>query len=95
MSKLNVKQAKKLQLLHRVRQQRQDLSWEVEDWLVATARYDRGWQKLVSLRKYMVAGSSLIALYSLRHPSRLVLWTKRALGMLGTVKVLRNALGNR
>jgi len=82
----------KAQLLRKIQQQRLDLSAEKRQWSIATARYDRGWNTLLSLRKYLITGSSLLALYNIRHPSRMVRWTKRALGLLGTFRLIRSTL---
>ncbi|XBS69358.1 YqjK-like family protein [Acerihabitans sp. KWT182] len=85
-------QQTKTELLRRIHQQRLDLSAQKREWLYTTARYDRGWVRLVTLRKYLIAGSSLLALYNIRHPSRLIRWTKRAIGILGTLKLIRSTL---
>ncbi len=82
----------KAELLRRIHQQRLDLSVQKREWFYATSRYDRGWIRLVNLRKYLIAGSSLVALYNIRHPSRMIRWTKRALGILGTLKLIRSTL---
>jgi len=82
----------KAHLIRKIQQQRLDLASEKQQWLNATAGYDRSWNTLLNLRKYLIAGSSLLALYTIRHPSRLVRWTKRALGLLGTIKLIRSTL---
>ncbi|WP_213990847.1 YqjK-like family protein [Sodalis sp. dw_96] len=85
----------KAELLRRIQQQRLDLSMQKREWTYATSRYDRGWIRLVHLRKYLIAGSSLLALYNIRHPSRIIRWTKRAIGILGTLKLIRSTLQSR
>ncbi|HEY0208778.1 YqjK-like family protein [Acerihabitans sp.] len=85
----------KTQLLRRIHQQRLDLGAEKRAWYFATDRYDRGWNTLLSLRKYLIAGSSVLALYNIRHPSRFIRWTKRALGIMGTLKLIRSTLQSR
>jgi hypothetical protein len=40
----------------------------------------------------MAIGSSVIALYGIRHPSKLIRWSRRALSVWGTVRLIRNAL---
>ncbi len=82
----------KARLLRKIQQQRLDLTAEKREWFIATAGYDRGWNTLLSFRKYLIAGSSLLALYNISHPSRLVRWTKRALGLLGTIRLIRSTL---
>jgi hypothetical protein len=86
------KHAAKLQLLQRIHQQRRSLSAQKHEWLQATAGYDRSWVRLCQLRKYILAASSLVALYNFRHPSRMIRWTKRALGIIGTIKLIRSTL---
>lgn len=88
-------QQTKALLLGRIHQQRQELSTQKWQWMYATSRYDRGWLRLMSLRKYLIAGSSLVALYNIRHPSRMVRWTKRILGIMGTVKLIRSTFQTR
>jgi len=85
----------KIDLLRRIHQQRLDLSVQKREWGYATSRYDRNWIRLVHLRKYLIAGSSLLALYNIRHPSRIIRWTKRAVGILGTLKLIRSTLQSR
>lgn len=85
----------KAQLLRKIHQQRLDLVAQKREWFTATAGYDRGWNTLLGLRKYLIAGSSVLALYNIRHPSRLVRWTKRTLGLLGTIKLIRSTLRSR
>lgn len=85
----------KAELLRLVQQQRLDLSAEKKLFLEATARYDRGWLKLVSLRRFAVVGSGLMAIWSVRHPRRITRWAKRGLGLWSTWRVVRNYLPNR
>ncbi len=85
----------KAELLRRIHQQRLDLSVQKREWYYATSGYDRGWIRLVHLRKYLIAGSSLLAIYNIRHPSRFIRWTKRAVGVLGMLKLIRSTLQSR
>lgn len=86
------KHVAKQQLIQQIHQQRLSLSAQKHQWLQATAGYDRGWVRLCQLRKYLLAASSLVALYNFRHPSRMIRWTKRALGIIGTFKLIRSTL---
>ncbi|WP_166506370.1 YqjK family protein [Sodalis glossinidius] len=52
----------------------------------------RRWIRVLSLCRYLIAGTSLLALYNVRHHSRLVRWAKRGVGILGAVKMVRKAL---
>lgn len=55
-------------LLREIQQQRLDLADSAARWVEVTAPFDRGWAQIVSMRKYLIAGGSLVALYSVRHP---------------------------
>ncbi|MCV9878806.1 YqjK-like family protein [Brenneria izbisi] len=83
---------KKAQLLRTIQQQRLDLCAGKNAWLDSTAKYDRYWHGLVQWRRYWIVGSGLIALYNVRHPSRLLRWGKRAVGLWGTVRLIRKTL---
>ncbi|MFS2221219.1 YqjK-like family protein [Pantoea sp. B65] len=91
------RQRRKAQLLGIVQQQRLDLSAARRDWLAATARYDHGWLTLVSLRRYLLLGSSAMAIWSARNPSFLMRWLRRGFGLWSTWRLIRNNLprGNR
>ncbi|MGL9773665.1 MAG: YqjK family protein [Sodalis sp. (in: enterobacteria)] len=51
--------------------------------------------RVLSLCCYLIAGTSRLALYNVRHPSRLGRWAKRSVGILGAVKMVRKALESR
>ncbi|MDU6410120.1 MAG: YqjK-like family protein [Yersiniaceae bacterium] len=87
--------AEKLRLLYLIQEQRADLTDECDQWLVATAPYDRGWIKLMGMKKYLAIGSSLMAVYTARHPNKVMQWGRRAVGIWGTVKLIRNTLSPR
>ncbi|WP_074011814.1 YqjK-like family protein [Candidatus Sodalis sp. SoCistrobi] len=95
MSERNPKRAKKLLLLRQIQQQRQALGVQGRQWQLAVAPWDRRWIRVLSLRRYLIAGTSLLALYNVRHPSRLMRWAKRGIGILGAVKMVRKALESR
>ncbi|AGO57087.1 cell division MukB family protein [Serratia plymuthica 4Rx13] len=69
---------RKEKLIRQIQQQRLDLAENKTLWLEKTERIDRGWQTLFGLRKYLVVGSSVMALYGIRHPSKLIRWSRRA-----------------
>ncbi|TKI06936.1 YqjK-like family protein [Martelella alba] len=81
---------RKAMLIARIHRQRQEMSAAKDQWLHATSRFDRGWVRVLHWRKYLVVGSSLLALYNIRHPSRMVRWTKRLISVIGTLKLLRS-----
>ncbi|CNH00314.1 inner membrane protein YqjK [Yersinia thracica] len=80
----------KAALLREIQQQRLDLANSAAHWIEVTAPYDRGWVKIVSMRKYLMVGSSLVALYGIRHPSKFIRWSRRAVSAWGTVQLFRN-----
>ncbi|MFW5401822.1 YqjK-like family protein [Yersinia sp. 2538 StPb PI] len=80
----------KAALLHEIQQQRLDLANSTAHWLEVTAPYDRGWAQIVGMRKYLMIGSSLVALYGIRHPSKFIRWSRRAVGLWGTIRLFRN-----
>lgn len=86
------RERRKEQLIRQIQQQRLDLAANKTLWLEKTEPFDRSWQTLYGLRKYMAIGSSVIALYGIRHPSKLIRWSRRALSVWGTVRLIRNAL---
>lgn len=79
----------KVKLLREIDRQRAELASGRLEWLEATARIDRGWLKLVDMRKYLVLGSSVMAIYGIRNPSSVVRWSRRAFGLWGTVQLFR------
>ncbi|MCL2891823.1 YqjK-like family protein [Brenneria tiliae] len=85
----------KTRLLRKIQQQRLDLSAAKKHWLESTAPYDRYWHNLLQWRKYWVFGSGLIALYGVRHPSRMIRWARRAVGLWGTVRLFRKTFSLR
>ncbi|OON38646.1 hypothetical protein BTJ39_17475 [Izhakiella australiensis] len=89
------REQRKADLLRLVQQQRLDLSAECRDWEYATARYDRSWLRLMSLRRYIAIGSSLAAIWSVRHPRRMGRWFKRGLGVWSTWRLIRSNLPQR
>ncbi|STW48077.1 inner membrane protein YqjK [Klebsiella pneumoniae] len=53
---------------------------------------DRGWHTLLSLRSWLMVGSGLMAVWSVRHPHFLMRWTKRGLGLWSTWRLVRGIL---
>ncbi len=86
---------RKAELLRQVQQQRLDLSAHKKHFLEVTARYDRGWLTLVSMRRYVAIGSGLMAVWSVRNPRFITRWTKRGLGVWSTWRLMRNYLPGR
>lgn len=78
------RERQKTQLLRQIQQQRLELSACRRHWHEATAPLDRGWHTLLSLRSWLMVGSGLMAVWSVRHPHFLMRWTKRGLGLWST-----------
>ena len=65
------RERRKAQLLSQIQQQRLDLSASRREWLEATGAYDRRWNMLLSLRSWALVGSSVMAIWTIRHPNML------------------------
>ena len=90
-SKLEL-QKRKAYLLSQIQQQRLDLSASHRDWVDATAIYDRGWKTLLSLRSWALVGSSIMAIWSVRHPSVFIRWGRRGFGAWSAYRLVKNTL---
>ncbi|MBJ3815346.1 hypothetical protein F9C28_10525 [Shimwellia pseudoproteus] len=86
------REARKAALLAEVSQQRQALKYSCQDWVDATAPLDRGWYTLQSLRAWLMAGSSVVALWGIRHPRFLGRTLRRGLGLWSSWRLVRKAL---
>lgn len=62
------RERRKAQLLSQIQQQRLDLSASRREWLETTGAYDRRWNMLLSLRSWALVGSSVMAIWTIRHP---------------------------
>lgn len=82
------RERQKALLLRQIQQQRLELSACRRHWLEATAPLDRGWHTLLSLRSWLMVGSGLMAVWSIRHPHFLMRWTKRGLGLWSTWRMV-------
>jgi len=80
------------ELLSRIQQQRLDFNAGCQDWLALMSPYDRGWKRVLNLRAWLVAGSGVMAIWSVRHPRFLMRWSKRGVGVWSTWRLLRNTL---
>ncbi|WP_320738879.1 YqjK-like family protein [Enterobacter roggenkampii] len=74
------RQKRKAYLLSQIQQQRLDLSASRRDWIDATRRFDRGWNTFLSLRSWALVGSSVMAIWTVRHPNMLIRWARRGFG---------------
>lgn len=83
---------RKARLLSEIQQQRLDLTASRRDWLEATGAYDRGWNTLLSLRSWVLVGSSAMAIWSVRHPNMLVRWAKRGFSAWSLWRLVKSTL---
>ncbi|MGL4725408.1 MAG: YqjK-like family protein [Scandinavium sp.] len=90
-SKLEL-QKRKACLLSQIQQQRLDLSASRRDWMEATGVYDRGWNTLLNLRSWALVGSSIMAIWSVRHPRFLVRWGRRGFGAWSAWRLVKSTL---
>ena len=79
----------KKRLIRQIQQQRLDLAEHKSLWLEKTERIDRGWQTVFGLRRYLVLGSSVMALYGIRHPSKMIRWSRRAFGAWSAIRLFK------
>ena len=59
------------------------------DWLELTQRYDRGWNTLLSLRSWALVGSSVMAIWTIRHPNMLIRWARRGFGVWSAWRLVK------
>lgn len=92
MSSHQERQKRKAFLLSQIQQQRLDLTASRRDWLESTGVYDRGWNLLLSLRAWALVGSSVMAVWSVRHPRFLVRWARRSFGLWSAWRLVKSTL---
>ncbi|MCS2170046.1 YqjK-like family protein [Scandinavium sp. TWS1a] len=85
-------QKRKAYLLSKIQQQRLDLSASRRDWIETTDVYDRGWNTLLSLRAWALVGSSVMAIWSVRHPRFLVRWSRRGFGVWSAWRLVKSTM---
>jgi hypothetical protein len=91
-SSRKAREARKAFLLSQIQQQRLDLNAGRRDWLEVTAPYDRKWNTLLSLRSWALVGSSLFAVWSVRHPRRIVRWSRRGFSLWSAWRLVKHTL---
>ena len=92
MSDAAEREKRKAYLLSQIQQQRLDLAASSKGWLTATSSYDRGWNTLLSLRSWALVGSSVMAIWSVRHPRFVVRWAKRSFGLWSAWRLAKKTL---
>ena len=63
-----------------------------EEWLETTGAYDRRWNMLLSLRSWALVGSSVMAIWTIRHPNMLVRWARRGFGVWSAWRLVKTTL---
>lgn len=92
MNRRQARQLKKALLLNKITQQRSELAGNRQAFLEQTATFDNGCLVLMKYPKLTAAGAGVLAVYALRRPRKLLLWSRRALGIWSTLSFVRNNL---
>ncbi len=92
MSSTTERRKRKAYLLSQIQQQRLDLTACRRDWLDVTQSYDRRWNTFLSLRSWLMVGSSVMAIWSVRHPSMLVRMARRGFGVWSAWRLVKATL---
>ncbi|MDF7679216.1 YqjK-like family protein [Enterobacteriaceae bacterium ESL0689] len=92
MSHPQTREQRKAYLLYQIQQQRLDLTACHRDWLAATARLNHRWQMLQRFRLWVIAGSSVMAIWSIRHPRFLLRWTKRGVAVWSSWRIVKKLI---
>ncbi|KMK27477.1 membrane protein [Pluralibacter gergoviae] len=92
MSSRHELEQRKAALLSQIQQQRLDLAGCSKDWHRVTSSYDRGWNALLNLRSWALVGSSIMAIWSVRHPRFAVRWAKRGFGIWSAWRLAKKTL---
>ncbi|HIC2038825.1 TPA: YqjK-like family protein [Enterobacter soli] len=90
-SKTELRQRKAF-LLSQIQQQRLDLAASRCDWVDATRPLDRSWNTFLNLRSWVLVGSSVMAIWGVRHPSKLIRWTRRGFGVWSAWRLVKATL---
>jgi len=86
------RQKRKAYLLSQIQQQRLDLSASRRDWIEATRPLDRGWNTFLNVRAWAMVGTSIMAIWGVRHPSKLIRWTRRSFGVWSAWRLMKATL---
>jgi hypothetical protein len=58
----------------------------------ATRPLDRSWNTFLNLRSWVLVGSSVMAIWGVRHPSKLIRWTRRGFGVWSAWRLVKATL---
>ncbi|XNN28569.1 YqjK-like family protein [Escherichia coli] len=87
------RERRKAQLLSQIQQQRLDLlPVVVNGWRQQALYDDVGWNMLLSLRSWALVGSSVMAIWTIRHPNMLVRWARRGFGVWSAWRLVETTL---
>ncbi|AWH88346.1 YqjK-like family protein [Limnobaculum parvum] len=89
------RERKKNLLLQDIARQRSDLAQSRQAWLEQTQPFDRGWLALTQYPIITATSLGVAVVYGLRHPRKLILWGRRALGIWSTVNFVKNSLNSK
>lgn len=92
MSRRQARELKKALLLNKIMQQRSELANNRQAFLAQTTTFDNGCLTLMKYPKITAAGAGILVVYALRHPRKLMLWSRRALGVWSTLSFVKNSL---
>lgn len=79
-------------ILSEIGRQRSEFASGVRQWQDYTTPLDRGWNTLIGLRKYAVAGLAVLVVCNIRRPGRLVQWSRCAYVAWNSWKLFRRML---
>ncbi len=86
------REQRKTELLNQIQQQRASLSIAKYQWLETTAPYDKGWHTLVNLRRYFVVAGTVLAIWNVRRPGKMMRLVKRGFSFWSAWRVVRTSL---
>ena len=95
MSRRHQRKQEIARMLGKVGRQRSELAADVRQWQECTAPLDRGWNTLIGLRKYAVAGAAILVVCNIRQPGRLIHWARCAYVAWNSWKLFRRILPSR
>lgn len=93
-SKRQLLTEKKQRLIHKIEQQRAELSIASDDWLQVTEPYDRTWKVIVTFRPVFMAVAGLLSIYTIKRPKRIFSLGKKALATWSVIRTVRGAVNS-
>ncbi len=90
-SRIKVLRYRKAQLVRQIEAERTALKATAAEWRRSTESIDQGWQFLQRYKAILLSTVGVLALKNLRHPSRLIKWSRRAVSLFSSYLLLRKA----